>query len=72
MKNIKEIFEKETGLELQERYDSDGYYECSGTSHRNICSKINNFNANHNTNVYAINNHIKDVTTIYLRWYNEQ
>lgn len=67
MENIKEVFEKETRLKLQERYDSDGYYECSGVSYQNIHSKINSFNVNHNTNVYATNNYIKDVTTIYLR-----
>ena len=67
MENIKEVFEKETGLRLRDRYDSNGYYECSGVSYQNICSKIINFNANHNTNIYATDDTIKDVTTIYLR-----
>lgn len=67
MENIKEVFEKETGLRLRDRYDSDGYYECSGVSYKNICSKITNFNFNHNTHVYATDDNIKDVTTIYLR-----
>lgn len=67
MENIKEVFEKETKLKLQERYDSNGYYECSGVSYRNICSKITNFNIQHNTDIYAIDDNVKDVTTIYLR-----
>ena len=67
MENIKEVFEKETGLRLRDRYNMSGYYECSGASYKNICSKINKFNINHNTNIYAIDDTIKDVTTIYLR-----
>lgn len=67
MENIKEVFEKETRLKLKERYDNSGYYECSGVSYRNICSKINTFNHQHNTNIYATDDNIKDVTTIYLR-----
>lgn len=66
MENIKEVFEKETGLRLRDGYDS-GYYEYSGVSYQNICSKITNFNANHNTNVYSVNDNIKDITIIYLR-----
>lgn len=67
MENIKEVFEKETGLRLRDRHDSTGYYECSGISHRNILIKITDFNQKHNTNIYATNDTIKDVTTIYLR-----
>ena len=67
MENIKEVFEKETGLRLRDRYNMSGYYECSGASYKNICSKINKFNINHNTNIYATDDTIKDVTTIYLR-----
>ena len=49
---IKEVFEKETKLKLRERYDSTGYYECSGISYQNICSKIRGFNINYNTDIY--------------------
>ena len=67
MENIKEVFEKETGLKLRNTYLSDAYYECSGISYRNVLIKITDFNYNHNTHIYAINDNIKDVTTIYLR-----
>lgn len=67
LENIKDLFEKQTRLKLQKRYDNDGYYECSGVSYQNICNKINSFNIEHNTNIYATDDNIKDVTTIYLR-----
>ena len=67
MENIKEAFEKETGLKLKDTYLSDAYYECSGVSYRNILIKIADFNYKHNTHVYATDDNIKDVTTIYLR-----
>lgn len=67
MENIKEIFEKETGLKLRETFLNDAFYEYSGVSYRNICNKIISFNCQHNTNVYAIDDTMKDITTIYLR-----
>lgn len=67
LENIKEVFEKETGLRLRETMLSDAYYECSGISYRNILIKITDFNCKHNTHIYATDDSIKDVTTIYLR-----
>ena len=67
MENIKEVFEKETGLKLRDTYLSDAYHECSGISYRNILIKITDFNQKHNTHVYATDDNVKDVTTIYLR-----
>lgn len=67
MENIKEVFEKETGLKLRDGYDNACYYECSGVSYQNICSKITNFNTNHNTHIYSVNDNVKDITMIYLR-----
>ena len=67
MENIKEVFEKETRLKLRNTYVNDAYYECSGVSYKDICNKIINFNRNHNANIYAIDDHVKDITTIYLR-----
>ena len=67
MENIKELFEKETKLKLRKTNLSDAYYECSGVSHEKICNKIINFNMSHCTNIYATNDTIKDVTTIYIR-----
>lgn len=67
MENIKEVFEKETGLKLRDRENSDGYYECTGISYRNILIRISDFNYKYNTHIYATDDVTKDVTTIYLR-----
>ena len=67
MENIKEVFEKETKLKFRDGCDSACYYECSGVSYQNIHSKITNFNTNHNTYIYSVDDNIKDVTIIYLR-----
>ncbi len=67
MENIKELFEKETGLKLRKTMLSDAYYERSGVSYRNILIKICDFNYKYDTHIYAIDDDIKDVTTIYLR-----
>lgn len=66
IKDIKELFEKETGLKLKTTYLSDAFYECSGLSYRNILIKIIDFNYKYNTNIYATNNN-KSAITIYLR-----
>lgn len=66
MENIKELFEKETRLKLKETCSFQEYYEISGVSHQIICNKISNFNMNHDTNIYATNDEIKDITTIHF------
>ena len=66
MDNIKDVFVKDTNLKIQKRYDSKGYYECSGASYKSICEKIERFNENNGTTIYAIDDTIKDVTTIYF------
>ena len=67
MENIKDLFEKETGLKLRKTDLDNMYYECSGVSYKNIRSKISGFNVNHNTDIYAVDDSIKDITTIYFR-----
>ena len=66
MENIKEIFVKDTKLKIKKRYNHKGYYECSGASYKTICEKIERFNNDNNTTIYAIDDTIKDVTTIYF------
>lgn len=66
MENIIELFKKETKLKLRKTYHSKVFYECSGVSYKNICSKIINFNLKYNTNIYATDDSIKDITTIYF------
>lgn len=66
MENIKDLFEKETGLKLRETYHRNAFYECSGVSYRNIIIKITDFNYGHKTHIYATNDETKDVTTIYF------
>ena len=65
IKNLKELFERETHLKLRHTGESaESCYECSGASYKNIKNKVKSFNANHNCSVYAYNDYIKDVTVI--------
>lgn len=66
MENIKEVFEKETGLKLKETLHRYAFFECSGANHELICFKIVQFNLKYNTNIYCTYNNNKDLTTIYF------
>ena len=66
MKDIKELFEKETKLKLRKTDVDNAYYECSGVSYKNICNKVINFNKSHGTNICTTDDKIKDITTIYF------